>query len=88
MNAAKNSHSQVDTLRDIEPLQPSRLYRSCDLDHLPFTISTELTEIGAEFAHARAVEALRFGLQIRQPGYNLFVLGDPGSGRHAVDQGQ
>ncbi len=67
-----------------ERLSPAQLYTPCNPDHLPFAGSEELVDIGAGFAHARAVEALRFGLDIRRPGYNLFVLGDTGSGRHAV----
>lgn len=65
-------------------LTPGQLYTPCNPDHLPFAGSEELADTSAEFAHARAVEALRFGLDIRRPGYNLFVLGDTGSGRHAV----
>ena len=30
------------------------------------------------------MEALSFGLDIPRHGYNLFVLGEPGSGRHAL----
>ncbi|HEX5802715.1 MAG TPA: ATP-binding protein [Azospira sp.] len=65
-------------------LTPGQLYTPCNPDHLPFAGSEELADLGADFAHARAVEALRFGLDIQRPGYNLFVLGDTGSGRHAV----
>lgn len=65
-------------------LRAEQLYTHCDPAHLAFQSSDELEDLGEDFAHARAVEALRFGLDIRRPGYNLFVLGDPGSGRHAV----
>lgn len=61
-----------------------QLYAACHPADLRFADSDELADLGEDFAHARAVEALRFGLDIRRPGYNLFVLGDPGSGRHAV----
>lgn len=67
-----------------EPLPPARLHTPCKLDDLPCEDSTTLADIGAGFAHERAVEALRFGLDIHRPGYNLFVLGDPGSSRHDV----
>ncbi|MFA7291461.1 MAG: AAA family ATPase [Rhodocyclaceae bacterium] len=75
--------------RKVEPrnplaLSPGQLYAPCNPDHLPFSSSAELADIGADFAHERAVEALHFGLEMRHPGYNLFVLGDTGSGRHAV----
>jgi hypothetical protein len=33
---------------------------------------------------SRAVEAVRFGIDIQRPGYNLFVLGEPGTGRHCM----
>lgn len=65
-------------------LRGEQLYKRCHPEHLPFRSSDELADLGEDFAHPRAVEALRFGLDIRRPGYNLFVLGDPGSGRHAV----
>lgn len=68
----------------VPPLPASRLHTPCNPDHLPFASSDELPDLDEDFAHTRAVEALRFGLDIRQPGYNLFVLGDPGSGRHAI----
>lgn len=67
-----------------QALSPSQLYTPCNPDHLPFSSSEELADVGADFAHDRAVEALRFGLDMPHPGYNLFVLGDPGSGRHAI----
>ena len=65
-------------------LAPAQLHTPCKPDDLPFLTTADLPDLGEEFAHARAVEALRFGLDIRRPGFNLFVMGDPGSGRHAV----
>lgn len=65
-------------------LAPDQLRTPCDPADLACADSRELADLGEDFAHQRAVEALRFGLDIRRPGYNLFVLGDPGSGRHAV----
>ncbi|MGE5492412.1 MAG: Lon protease family protein [Actinomycetota bacterium] len=65
-------------------LSCAQLYTACNPEHLKFDTSDELPDLGEEFAHGRAVEALRFGLDIRRPGYNLFVLGDQGSGCHAV----
>jgi hypothetical protein len=32
-------------------------------------------------SHARANEALELGLQMREPGFNVFVVGDDRSGR-------
>ena len=65
-------------------LAPGQLCTPCNPDHLSFVTTEELPDLTEDFAHPRAVEALNFGLDIRRPGYNLFVLGDPGSGRHAL----
>lgn len=65
-------------------LPPERLFTPCPESLLDFASSDELPDLDEEFAHPRAVEALDFGLDIRRSGYNLFVLGEPGSGRHAL----
>ena len=67
-----------------KPLDPAMLFSPCDLSVFDFettdTISPE-TEI---FGQTRAVEALRFAVGVADPGYNLFVLGSPGSNRHGI----
>ncbi|ATE58971.1 Lon protease family protein [Thauera sinica] len=65
-------------------LPPQALYTACDPASLQFRDTDELPELDAALIHARAVEALRLGLDIRHTGYNLFVLGETGSGRHAI----
>ena len=66
------------------PLAPQSLYTACDPASLPFNDPTALPEIDAALIHTRAVEAMRMGLDIPHSGYNLFVLGETGSGRHAI----
>ncbi|MDP3701223.1 MAG: AAA family ATPase [Hylemonella sp.] len=61
---------------------PAELRLSVDARALGFADTSELVDqplpwIGQE----RAEQAARFGLQMEQPDYNLFVLGDVGSGR-------
>lgn len=68
------------------PLSPSQLYNICDPSALGFADTSELTELDAAQIHARALEALHLGMDIRHHGYNLFVLGETGSGRHAIVQ--
>jgi len=45
--------------------------------------SNELTYLGQQ----RAVESLRFGIQMEREGYNVFVLGPIGSNRHELVRG-
>ncbi|MBS1189283.1 MAG: ATP-dependent protease [Rhodocyclaceae bacterium] len=80
----ENSNNQGASMHEKYALSSAQLYTPCRPEDLPFDTSDELPDLGEEFAHGRAVEALHFGLDIRRPGYNLFVLGDPGSGRHAM----
>ncbi len=40
----------------------------------------------ADLGQARAVESLRFGIRLEREGYNVFILGPPGSHRHALAQ--
>ena len=67
-------------------LDSTRLHTPCVLDHPAFADTGELPDLDESFGQLRAVEALRFGLGIRRAGFNLFVIGEPGSGRHALVQ--
>ena len=66
----------------IQRLDPGQLCRRCDPAQFAFETTAELTGAIAIVGQERAVEAIRTGIDIRRPGYNLFVLGEPGSGRH------
>jgi lon-related putative ATP-dependent protease len=68
----------------VKALDAQLLYRHCDPSQLPFETTAELTATTEIVGQARAVEAVQFGIDIQRPGYNLFVLGAPGSGRHSV----
>jgi len=65
---------------------PAELRKSCTL---PADLGVDEPRMPADIfpGQQRAVDALRFGLGMRQDGYNIFVLGPIGSDRHAlVDQ--
>ncbi|MDD2547202.1 MAG: AAA family ATPase [Burkholderiaceae bacterium] len=65
-------------------LPPEILYTACNPDTLGFASTDELVDLQAAVIHPRAVEAMHLGLDIQHEGYNLFLLGDAGSGRHAL----
>ncbi|MGA7180749.1 MAG: ATP-binding protein [Thiobacillaceae bacterium] len=71
-------------MRPLTPLQAEALYTFCDPAVLDFPSTEALPELDVSRIHPRAVEALRLGLDIKHKGYNLFVLGEPGSGRHSI----
>ena len=66
------------------PLPPEQLYAVCDPSTLGFSSTDELPELDSALIHPRAVGAMHLGLDIPHEGYNLFVLGETGSGRHAI----
>ncbi len=68
----------------VEPLGPDDVYRRCPTDGFQFRDTGELETLDLLTAHRRAVDALDFGTEIDSDGYNLFVLGDPGAGKHAL----
>jgi len=71
-------------MTDIDPLAPQTLRTRCDPAGLAFETTAELPESDEIFGQARAVEAVRFAIAIDGSGYNLFVLGEPGSNRHGI----
>ena len=66
----------------IASLPHTRLYHPCDRADLDFDTTADLPDLDGVFGQDRAADAIRFGLAIERPGYNLFVLGDHGGGRH------
>ena len=66
------------------PLSVESLYRHCDCKQLDFNTTLELPDLTGMLGQERALEALEFGIGIRQPGYNLYVLGPSGSGKHTI----
>lgn len=69
---------------DMKPLAPEQLYRRCEADHLDFVTTQDLPDLADTFGQARAAQAVRLGIDIRHAGYNLFAMGEPGSGRHSM----
>jgi lon-related putative ATP-dependent protease len=66
------------------PLPPERLYRRVPPDSLGFETTADLPDLEHVLGQERALGALRFGVGMARPGYNLFVLGPPGLGKHAL----
>jgi len=65
----------------VTPLKPDQLRKVCLPESLPFDATDELTPLEEIVAQARAVQAIGFGVGIRGAGFNLFVLGAPGTGK-------
>ena len=64
-----------------EQLRSDQLHRRCDPSGFSFETTADLPPLGEVIGQPRAVAALEFGLDIASPGFHLFALGLPGSGR-------
>jgi lon-related putative ATP-dependent protease len=65
-------------------LTPDQLYKACDLGQFGFNTTEDLKQLETILGQQRAVDALQFGVGIKQEGFNLFVLGPPGVGKHTL----
>ena len=65
-------------------LPVASLYHICDESEFDFETTEELQDIGEDLGQQRAMDALKFGIGMRHEGYNLFVLGSTGLGKHTA----
>jgi predicted ATP-dependent protease len=70
-------------LGKIEALAPKSLKQRCDPQHLEQQLKQHENnhKLASPVGQKRAIESIQFGLDIRAKGYNIFVLGPPGSGK-------
>ncbi len=68
----------------IHKISPEEAYHRCDLDNFSFETTKEVKELSHFIGQDRALEAVDFGIGMQQQGYNLFVIGPEGSGRHTM----
>lgn len=65
-------------------LTAEQLYHACDVAALAFDSTADLADLPGSLGQERALGALHFGVGIRHEGYNLYVMGSPGLGKHAI----
>ena len=65
-------------------LSPAMLYHKCDLSSLLIKTTDELEDSVDIIGQSRALDALNFGIGIQHDGYNLFVAGSTGLGKHTT----
>ncbi len=61
-------------------------YHHCNADDFPFETTAEIKEFARYIGQDRALEAVEFAISMPLRGFNLFVVGPEGSGRHSVVQ--
>ncbi|QKI89391.1 Lon protease family protein [Thiomicrorhabdus xiamenensis] len=77
---SRNSQSAINQFT----VKQSELYHACDLSQFSFETTDELEPLEEHLGQSRAMQALKFGIGIKQEGYNLFVLGSSGLGKQTT----
>ncbi|NLJ36631.1 MAG: AAA family ATPase [candidate division WS1 bacterium] len=67
-------------------LTPRHLRNRCDVSVLRFADTSELTDPPGPIGQHRAVDAVDFAANIKSDGYNVYVMGQVGTGRSAVSR--
>ncbi len=73
----------------MKPLGAESLRTPCTLEGMEFTTTADLVGLTWDAGvpgQDRAREAIEFGIGLRSPGYNVFVLGPPGVGKRTLVQ--
>lgn len=58
-----------------------KLYRFCDPDMFTFNTTNDLPDVKETIGQERALHALDFGLSLDSTGFNIFILGEHGTGK-------
>ena len=84
--AARKSTPKKQTSNLAVELPTTALYAPCNPDQLGFETTSELPDLQNVIGQPRALRALQLGSEVSGPGYNIFVLGLPGSGRTTLSR--
>jgi lon-related putative ATP-dependent protease len=62
-------------------LETNHLYRACKLDNHDFNTTADLNVLDQPPGQQRALDALKFGVDIKRRGFNVFAFGPSGIGK-------
>jgi len=68
-------------MKKFKELKPSELRWQCDPKYLKFKTVNDLRVCEGIIGQPRAIEAIKLGLNVKYPGYNIFITGPVGTGR-------
>ena len=64
-----------------EKLSVNELYKCCDLNIFKFNTTDDLPPFEGTIGQDRALKALDFGISLENAGFNIFILGENGTGK-------
>lgn len=68
----------------IKLLKIKDLYNKCDISLFPFKTTKDIKTTKKIISHNRALSAIETSLGIKENGFNLFVMGERGRGKHSL----
>ena len=68
----------------IKSLTADQLRPACTAETLPFDTTAELEDPPGIVGQERALKAVEFGIGVHHRGYNLYVIGPSGLGKHGI----
>jgi len=71
-------------MKDTYELDPCDLRYMCEPDVFEFESTADIEPLDEVIGQARAVQAIDFGLNMKSPGYNIFVTGIEGTGKSTI----
>jgi lon-related putative ATP-dependent protease len=77
-------HKEEIEMHSVKPLSAAELYRHSNPDDFQFETTDDLDDLDDAIGQPRAHEAVRFGVGIDQPGYNMFAMGPEGMGKRSL----
>lgn len=67
-------------------LNASELFHSCDPRQFDFDTTDDIEAVDTPLGLERAVEAIKLGIGVPSNGFNIFVMGSAGLGKHTITQ--
>ncbi len=65
----------------LKKVSVDKLYLCCDKSDFPFKTTDDIQPLEETIGQARALRALDFGLEIDSHGFNIYILGESGTGK-------
>jgi lon-related putative ATP-dependent protease len=65
----------------LHKLSFDQLYKACDTSSFSFNTTDDLPDFKETIGQERAIQSLDFGLSLESTGFNIFILGEHGTGK-------
>ncbi len=79
-----NDTEKLQTMSQIKALSAQQLRSFCEQAEFNFITTNDIPDFEGMVGQERAIEALSFAVEIDRPGYNMYLMGSAGLGKHTL----